>query len=89
MKQFFLSCLFFYLQIDVNNKTYLSKLILKLSRGHSQTSKVLKNLRSSPPQALSLLAQVAVEKTMWEYTKLMSLLEHSFYIAGIWNADVR
>ncbi|XP_013142227.1 PREDICTED: uncharacterized protein LOC106106224 [Papilio polytes] len=75
--------------IDVNNKTYLSKLILKLSRGHSQTSKVLKNLHSSPPQALSLLAQVAVEKTMWEYTKLMSLLEHSFYIAGIWNADIR
>ncbi|XP_013173770.1 PREDICTED: uncharacterized protein LOC106122375 [Papilio xuthus] len=75
--------------IDVNNKTYLSKLVLKLSRGHSQTSKVLKNLRSSPPQALSLVAQVGIEKTMWEYTKIMSLLEHSFYIAGIWNADTR
>ncbi|XP_041968847.1 uncharacterized protein LOC121725791 [Aricia agestis] len=75
--------------IDVNNKTYLSKLILKLSRGHSQTAKVLKNLRASPPQALSLVAQVGVEKTMWEYTRVMSLLEHSYFIAGIWNADIR
>ncbi|CAH2040708.1 unnamed protein product, partial [Iphiclides podalirius] len=75
--------------IDVNNKSYLSKLVLKLSRGHSQTSKVLKNLRSSPPQAISLVAQVGVEKTMWEYTRVMSLLEHSFYIAGIWNTDAR
>ncbi|KAI5637747.1 RZZ complex, subunit zwilch domain-containing protein [Phthorimaea operculella] len=75
--------------IDANNKTYLSKLVLKLSRGHSQASKVLKNLRSSPPQALSLVAQVGTEKTMWEYTRVMSLLEHSFYIAGIWNTDTR
>lgn len=75
--------------IDANNKTFLSKIVLKLSRGHSQTSKVLKNLRSSPPQALSLVAQVGIEKTMWEYTKVMSLLEHSFYIAGIWNTDAR
>ncbi|XP_052739694.1 protein zwilch isoform X2 [Bicyclus anynana] len=75
--------------IDVNNKSYLSKLVLKLSRGHSQTAKVLKNLRSSPPQALSLVAQVGVEKTMWEYTRVMSLLEHSFFIAGIWNTDAR
>ncbi|XP_026731698.1 uncharacterized protein LOC113496621 [Trichoplusia ni] len=75
--------------IDANNKTYLSKLVLKLSRGHSQASKVLKNLRSSPPQALSLVAQVGTEKTMWEYTRTMSLLEHSFFIAGIWNNDAR
>ncbi|KAJ2947574.1 hypothetical protein O0L34_g17367 [Tuta absoluta] len=75
--------------IDANNKTYLAKLVLKLSRGHSQASKVLKNLRSSPPQALSLVAQVGTEKTMWEYTRVMSLLEHSFYIAGIWNTDTR
>lgn len=75
--------------IDANNKTYLSKLVLKLSRGHSQASKVLKNLRSSPPQALSLVAQVGTEKTMWEYTRFMSLLEHSFFIAGIWNSDTR
>ncbi|CAG4969901.1 unnamed protein product [Parnassius apollo] len=75
--------------IDVNNKTFLSKLVLKLSRGHSQTSKVLKNLRSSPPQAISLVAQVGMEKTMWEYTRVMSLLEHSFYITGIWNTDAR
>ncbi|XP_075975984.1 zwilch kinetochore protein [Anticarsia gemmatalis] len=75
--------------IDANNKTYLSKLVLKLSRGHSQASKVLKNLRSSPPQALSLVAQVGTEKTMWEYTRIMSLLEHSFFIAGIWNNDAR
>ncbi|CAH2085310.1 unnamed protein product [Euphydryas editha] len=75
--------------IDVNNKTYLSKLVLKLSRGHSQTAKVLKNLRSSPPQTLSLIAQVGVEKCMWEYTKIMSLLEHSFFIAGIWNSDAK
>ncbi|CAH2261905.1 jg6986 [Pararge aegeria aegeria] len=75
--------------IDVNNKSYLSKLVLKLSRGHSQTAKVLKNLRSSPPQTLSLVAQVGIEKTMWEYTRVMSLLEHSFFIAGIWNADAR
>ncbi|XP_060802132.1 protein zwilch [Amyelois transitella] len=75
--------------IDVNNKTYLSKLVLKLSRGHSQAAKVLKNLRSSPPQALSLIAQVGIQKTMWEYTKVMSLLEHSFFIAGIWNSDAR
>ncbi|XP_072949977.1 protein zwilch [Epargyreus clarus] len=75
--------------IDVNNKTYLSKLVLKLSRGHSQAAKVLKNLRSSPPQALSLVAQVGVEKCVWEYTRIMSLLEHSFFIAGIWNTDAR
>nr|XP_049693129.1 uncharacterized protein LOC110373326 [Helicoverpa armigera] len=75
--------------IDANNKSYLSKLVLKLSRGHSQASKVLKNLRSSPPQALSLVAQVGTEKTMWEYTRVMSLLEHSFFIAGIWNSDAR
>ncbi|XP_046967222.1 uncharacterized protein LOC124535168 [Vanessa cardui] len=75
--------------IDVNNKTYLSKLVLKLSRGHSQTSKVLKNLRSSPPQALSLVAQVGIEKCMWEYTRIMSLLEHSFFIAGVWNTDAK
>ncbi|XP_059058600.1 uncharacterized protein LOC131852039 [Achroia grisella] len=75
--------------IDANNKTYLSKLVLKLSRGHSQTAKVLKNLRSSSPQALSLAAQVGTEKTMWEYTRVMSLLEHSFYIAGIWTTEVR
>ncbi|XP_049870970.1 protein zwilch isoform X1 [Pectinophora gossypiella] len=75
--------------IDANNKTYLSKLVLKLSRGHSQASKVLKNLRTSPPQALSLIAQVGTEKTMWEYTRVMSLLEHSFFIAGIWNNDNR
>ncbi|XP_073952221.1 uncharacterized protein [Choristoneura fumiferana] len=75
--------------IDANNKTYLSKLVLKLSRGHSQASKVLKNLRSSPPQALSLVAQVGTEKTMWEYTRVMSLLEHSFFIAGIWTSDNR
>ncbi|XP_045449260.1 protein zwilch, partial [Melitaea cinxia] len=75
--------------IDVNNKTYLSKLVLKLSRGHSQTAKVLKNLRSSPPQALSLVAQVGIEKCMWEYTRIMSLLEHSFFIAGIWNTDAK
>ncbi|XP_052754511.1 protein zwilch isoform X1 [Galleria mellonella] len=75
--------------IDANNKTYLSKLVLKLSRGHSQTAKVLKNLRSSSPQALSLVAQVGTEKTMWEYTRVMSLLEHSFYIAGIWTTDAR
>ncbi|XP_034828863.2 protein zwilch [Maniola hyperantus] len=75
--------------IDVNNKSYLSKLVLKLSRGHSQTAKVLKNLRSSPPQTLSLVAQVGMEKTMWEYTRVMSLLEHSFFIAGIWNTDAR
>ncbi|CAH0674101.1 unnamed protein product [Spodoptera exigua] len=75
--------------IDANNKTYLSKLVLKLSRGHSQAAKVLKNLRSSPPQALSLVAQVGTEKTMWEYTRVMSLLEHSFFIAGIWNSDAR
>ncbi|KAH9636121.1 hypothetical protein HF086_008421 [Spodoptera exigua] len=64
-------------------------LVLKLSRGHSQAAKVLKNLRSSPPQALSLVAQVGTEKTMWEYTRVMSLLEHSFFIAGIWNSDAR
>ncbi|OWR47437.1 hypothetical protein KGM_210691 [Danaus plexippus plexippus] len=75
--------------IDVNNKSYLSKLVLKLSRGHSQTSKVLKNLKSSPPQALSLVGQVGIEKTMWEYTRIMSLLEHSFFIAGIWHSDTR
>ncbi|KAL0832257.1 hypothetical protein ABMA28_001705 [Loxostege sticticalis] len=75
--------------IDANNKTYLSKLVLKLSRGHSQASKVLKNLRTSPPQALSLVAQVGVEKTMWEYTRVMSLLEHSYYIAGIWTSESR
>ncbi|KAL4716326.1 hypothetical protein ACJJTC_014806 [Scirpophaga incertulas] len=75
--------------IDANNKTYLSKLVLKLSRGHSQTSKVLKNLRTSPPQALSLVAQVGIEKTMWEYTRIMSLVENSFYIAGIWTSDSR
>ncbi|XP_061705258.1 protein zwilch-like [Cydia pomonella] len=75
--------------IDANNKTYLSKLVLKLSRGHSQASKVLKNLRASPPQALSLVAQVGTEKTMWEYTRVMSLLEHSFFIAGIWTSDNR
>ncbi|XP_053605768.1 uncharacterized protein LOC128672559 [Plodia interpunctella] len=75
--------------IDANNKTYLSKLVLKLSRGHSQTAKVLKNLMSSPAQALSLVAQVGVEKTMWEYTRVMALLEHSFYIAGIWTSDAR
>lgn len=75
--------------IDVSNKTYLSKLVLKLSRGHSQTAKVLKNLRSSPPQALSLVAQVGMEKCMWEYTRIMSLLEHSFFIAGIWNSDAK
>ncbi|XP_068624675.1 protein zwilch [Battus philenor] len=75
--------------IDVNNKSYLSKLVLKLSRGHSQASKVLKNLQSSPPQALSLVAQVGMEKTMWEYTRVMTLLEHSFYINGIWNTDAR
>ncbi|CAB3222288.1 unnamed protein product [Arctia plantaginis] len=75
--------------IDANNKTYLSKLVLKLSRGHSQASKVLKNLRASPPQALSLIAQVGIEKTMWEYTKVMSLLEHSFFIAGIWTNEAR
>ncbi|XP_063827006.1 uncharacterized protein LOC135076473 [Ostrinia nubilalis] len=75
--------------IDANNKTYLSKLVLKLSRGHSQAAKVLKNLRTSPPQALSLVAQVGVEKTMWEYTRVMSLLEHSFFIAGIWTSESR
>ncbi|RVE54581.1 hypothetical protein evm_000702 [Chilo suppressalis] len=75
--------------IDANNKTYLSKLVLKLSRGHSQATKVLKNLKTSPPQALSLVAQVGAEKTMWEYTKIMSLLEHSYYIAGIWTAESR
>ncbi|CAG9135984.1 unnamed protein product [Plutella xylostella] len=75
--------------IDANNKSYLSKLVLKLSRGHSQSSKVLKNLRSNPAQALSLVAQVGVEKTMWEYTHIMSLVEHSFYIANIWAQDVR
>ncbi|KAG6444971.1 hypothetical protein O3G_MSEX003691 [Manduca sexta] len=75
--------------IDANNKTYLSKLVLKLSRGHSQTSKVLKNLRASPPQALSLVAQVGVEKTTWEYTRVISLLEHSFFIAGIWTNEAR
>ncbi|CAG9579647.1 unnamed protein product [Danaus chrysippus] len=77
------------MSIDVNNKSYLSKLVLKLSRGHSQTSKVLKNLKSSPAQALSLVGQVGIEKTMWEYTKIMSLLEHSFFIAGIWHTDNR
>ncbi|XP_047517944.1 uncharacterized protein LOC125057997 [Pieris napi] len=75
--------------IDVNNTSILSKLVLKLSRGHSQTSKVLKNLRSSPPQALSLVAQVGFEKTTWEYTRIMSLLEHSFFLAGVWNTDAR
>ncbi|CAG9787108.1 unnamed protein product [Diatraea saccharalis] len=75
--------------IDANNKTYLSKLVLKLSRGHSQATKVLKNLKTSPPQALSLVAQVGTEKTMWEYTKIMSLLEHSYYIAGIWTTESR
>ncbi|CAH0723588.1 unnamed protein product, partial [Brenthis ino] len=75
--------------IDVNNKTYLSKLVLKLSRGHSQTAKVLKNLLSSPPQALSLVAQVGIEKSVWEYTRIMSLFVHSFFVAGIWNADSR
>ncbi|XP_050680283.1 protein zwilch isoform X2 [Leptidea sinapis] len=75
--------------IDVSNKSLLSKLVLKLSRGHSQTSKVLKNLRSSPPQALSLVAQVGVDKTMWEYTRIMSLLEHSFFLARVWRADAR
>ncbi|CAK1541318.1 unnamed protein product [Leptosia nina] len=75
--------------IDVNNNSILSKLVLKLSRGHSQTSKVLKNLRSSPPQALSLVAQVGFEKTTWEYTRIMSLLEHSFFLAGVWNNDAR
>ncbi|GBP71503.1 hypothetical protein EVAR_57068_1 [Eumeta japonica] len=75
--------------IDASNKTYLAKLVLKLSRGHSQTGKVLKNLRSNPPQTLSLIGQVAVEKTMWEYTQLMSLIEHSFYITGIWANEAR
>ncbi|XP_045496770.1 protein zwilch [Colias croceus] len=75
--------------IDVNNKSLLSKLVLKLSRGHSQTSKVLKNLRSSPPQAMSLIAQVGFEKTMWEYTRIMSLLEHSFFLNGVWSNDAR
>ncbi|KAJ8719141.1 hypothetical protein PYW07_016697 [Mythimna separata] len=75
--------------IDVNNKTYLSKVVLNLSLGHSQTSKVLKNLRASPPQALSLVAQVGVEKTMWEYTRVITLLGHSFFITGIWNSEAR
>ncbi|KOB78489.1 Protein zwilch-like protein, partial [Operophtera brumata] len=54
----------------LNNMNQLL-LVLKLSRGHSQSAKVLKNLRSSPPQALSLAAQVGVEKTMWEYTRVI------------------
>lgn len=75
--------------IDVNNKTYLSKLVLKLSRGHSQASKVMQNLRSSPPQVLSLVAQVGMEKTTWEYTRVMTMLQHSFFISGIWTTDVK
>ncbi|KAJ0177922.1 hypothetical protein K1T71_006795 [Dendrolimus kikuchii] len=75
--------------IHVDNKTYLSKLVLKLSPGHSQAGKVLSNLRSSPLQALSLVAQVGFEKTMWEYTRVMSLLEHSFFMSNVWNTDVR
>lgn len=74
--------------IDVNNKTYLGKLVLKLSRGHSQTAKLLKNFSSNPQQTLSMVGQVGIEKTMWEFTNLMSMVEHSFFIAGIWSSEV-
>lgn len=64
-------------------------MVLKLARGHSQAAKFIKNLHSNPLQALSLITQLGVEKTMWEYTKIMSLLDHSYAITAIWNGEVR
>lgn len=75
--------------ITPSNNTYFAKIVMKLARGHSQAGKVLKNLRNNVTQSLSLIGQVGFEKTVWEYTNILTIVDNSFGINNVLSVESR